>query len=108
MYEEILLPVACAGAGPTHCQLGAWSHGIGLLSVRLATHFRFRPEHSCEDFVDALADESGDIWHPVKQRGCIVEALGLRDTGGRRGGVGLRLGRSRVRRDPDPADEEAD
>ena len=45
-----------------------------------ADHFRYRPDHSCADFLAARKRGDGDVWHPVKLRGCFVEWLEDRGT----------------------------
>lgn len=113
MYEEIGLPVACFSAGAARCVPGAWLPTIrGVPGVRMATHFRFRPAYDCDDFLDALAADTREIWHPLKRRECVATAV--IPLGGARGGVrgwpimlrGRPRPRSAGRPDPDPADEE--
>ena len=31
----------------------------------------------CAEFAAALAKGSNELWHPVKERGCVVQQLGL-------------------------------
>ena len=87
-YEEILLPVACATAFKYHslfkgdsCTMAAFSAGAGVPSLLLATpalmsckaSFRFRPEVECADFVEARRQEQNQLYHPVKERACILD-----------------------------------
>jgi len=82
-FEEILLPVACASAaanvwryGP--CTMAALSSGSGVRSHHLASHFQYRPVIPCDEFVVALAASTNELWHPVKERECVVDHLLLR------------------------------
>jgi hypothetical protein len=81
-YEEILLPVACLHY-LQGCRLGAF------VQVPAAERFnpdwgRFRyvPEWPCAEFlaefgggVNASREGSGELWHPVKDRRCLVAHL---------------------------------
>ena len=81
-FEEVLLPVACAVAqaspkryGP--CRMSALSSGAGVRSHRMASHFQYRPVFPCETYAAALDQGTRELWHPVKERGCVVGRLGL-------------------------------
>lgn len=76
MYEEIGLPVACFGAGGARCVPGAWFSTIPQVPVaRMATHFQYRPVLECDEFLDALAANTCELWHPVKQLDCVAAAV---------------------------------
>ena len=84
-YEEISLPVTCAmlnhtaGRSPHGwpCRLG---HFTSTRSIT-PNHFRFRPDHPCDDFLAARQQSEGDVWHPVKERRCFVKWLEEHDKG---------------------------
>lgn len=94
-YEEILLPVACSTAFRYHsifkgdtCTMAAFSAGAGVTSLSLATaalmgckaSFRFRPEVECAEFVEARRNEQNQLWHPVKERACILDFVSGKHT----------------------------
>ena len=79
-FEEILLPVACAAAaanvrrfGP--CTMSALSSGAGVTSHRMASHFQYRPAFACTEFRSALAAQTNELWHPIKERSCVADYL---------------------------------
>ena len=72
-YEELLLPVACLRSSGFRCKLGAFAAGSGVPSLQLGSaHLRNRPEHECADFASALARTTNELWHPVKDRSCLL------------------------------------
>uniref|UniRef100_A0A7S4F3N6 Protein xylosyltransferase n=1 Tax=Chrysotila carterae TaxID=13221 RepID=A0A7S4F3N6_CHRCT len=82
-YEEILLPVACATAGGSAkrraeaCEMAALSPGAGVRNLHLAKHFRYRPEFTCEEFLQSYRRQENVLWHPVKNASCLADSLGL-------------------------------
>ncbi len=88
-YEELFLPAACLNEqrarGPDACQLASLrrmqtSHKVGGRTA-LTAHFRYRPFWSCNEFRANASSGlggsgAGEIWHPVKDRGCWVKYLG--------------------------------
>ena len=85
--EEIFLPVTCkwlarlainGSARGWPCRVAAF-HQARSIS---ADHFRFRPDHACEDFLNARGNGTADVWHPVKLRGCFVEWVDKRGAEG--------------------------
>ena len=80
-YEEILLPTACLNA--TNCRVAAFN---GWDSVS-AHHVVFRTADPggpprfwhCSEFKEALMNKDGmlDLWHPVKDRSCLIEEAEL-------------------------------
>ena len=52
---------------------------FGFAKSISAEHFRYRPDHACEDYLPARKRGEGDVWHPVKSRGCYVRWLEARD-----------------------------
>lgn len=85
-YEEILFPVACLHYLPG-CTIDAfnpefWSKPVGMFGLCDWGRFRYEPTWPCEDFVAeygehrAFADNGSlALWHPVKERGCMVDHL---------------------------------
>ena len=82
-YEELLLPVACQTAYDRHvqgkpggfkCVLGAFGPGGGVASLfnASANHIRYRPEVECAEVAAAVAQRTNELWHPVKNRACLV------------------------------------
>jgi len=82
-YEEILLPTICLNTtGCTLAQFSGWDNVAG-------NHVRFRvteaspsgmlgPRHwECQEFLQARRTKGGtlDLWHPVKDRACVLDAL---------------------------------
>lgn len=77
-YEEILLPTSCISA--RDCEVAPF----GLRAKIGVRHIRFRPTFDCNDFLQALRAETGELWHPVKNRSCYTELLEQRRQQGRR------------------------
>ena len=50
--------------------------------VFLTEHFRYKPEHGCEEFLRAAAAKASNLWHPVKHRDCWLEYLDSCDASG--------------------------
>jgi hypothetical protein len=85
-YEEVLLPTTCLNT--TGCRLSQFS---GWTNVA-GNHVRFRVNDpsptggptprkwECKEYLDSRKLKGGtlDLWHPVKDRGCIFEYLGIR------------------------------
>lgn len=96
-YEEIFLPTSCLNATDFECKLDSLGEGVranGFLPyggraderpgadslVLRASHVRFRPFWSCEEFLAARHRRLGDLrhlalWHPVKERDCYADYL---------------------------------
>ena len=50
----------------------------------VAAHVRYRPPFACVDFALALAQNSREIFHPIKSRRCVAAYLDARALGGLR------------------------
>jgi len=107
-YEELLLPAACLTAGKhmsmfrdaRACRMAAFSAGAGVPSLSLASgrchdtddsvcasrcrhiSFRYAPEMACGSFLQALQLRQNQLWHPVKERGCLSRYLSSRSSEG--------------------------
>ena len=57
--------------------MGALSSGAGVRSHHMASRFQYRPAVGCAEYVAALARHTNELWHPVKERACVVHYLGL-------------------------------
>ena len=70
-YDEIFLPTACVKLGPGACRLQSLHHSTvaqhhggahGEKShPRLTEHFRYKPEHGCEEFLRAAAAKASNL-----------------------------------------------
>lgn len=69
-YEEISLSTSCAV--DSSCQMESlWRRS----KVKTAKHCLYRPVWECSRFLAARAAENQELWHPVKNRSCVVEWL---------------------------------
>ena len=72
-YEEISLPTSCATAG--RCQMESlWKHS----KIKTAKRCLYRPVWDCSSFLAARVAQSNELWHPVKNRTCLIEWLATR------------------------------
>ena len=67
-YEEISIPVSCLME--TGCTLASFRKGSPL-----GAHIRFQPRYRCQEALRARMRCKNEIWHPVKDRECLVEFL---------------------------------
>jgi hypothetical protein len=81
-FEEITLPVTCLMAeGCELGHLGTWAQIRGAVSptgggnALLPARFRLSPSWSCDTYLEARLGATGEIWHPVKERGCVSDAI---------------------------------
>ena len=76
-YEEISLPTACARAAENKCSMDSfWRY-----KIHSAKRCLYRPIWNCSDFLQAREAETHELWHPVKDRRCVVEWLDRRAKG---------------------------
>ena len=77
-YEEIFLPTICAAAAG--CRLAEFGRGAGTLGHQLI----YRPgwSHECAQTLEALRDCQNRLWHPAKDRNCLVDYLDANTSGG--------------------------
>ena len=74
-YEEIALPTACAiaaAADDNSCTMESFWRSSKIRSAKKCV---YRPVWNCSDFLQARRQETRELWHPVKDRRCLVEWL---------------------------------
>lgn len=72
-YEEISLPTACASASSQEqCTL---ENFYTTAKIHSAKRVIYRPVWECEAFLTARQQETHELWHPVKNRSCLVDWL---------------------------------
>ena len=74
-YEEITLPTTCAVAGTSACTMESFS---ARAKIRSAKRCVFRPVWPCTSFLRARGEQTHELWHPVKNRSCVVDWLDAR------------------------------
>ena len=67
-YEEISIPVSCLME--TGCTLASFRKGSPL-----GAHIRYQPVYRCQEALRARMRCENEIWHPVKDRECLIEFL---------------------------------
>jgi len=99
-YEEVFLPLACAKArgreglvryngARRDCNLASFLPGLGIARVQVPGVAEHRPPHiglstqfwqrnggngfSCAEFRAAQRAEANELWHPVKDRLCLLQ-----------------------------------
>ena len=70
-YEEITLPTTCATSSSPCSMESFWRH----CKIKSAKRCVFRPVWNCSSFLKARQQETAELWHPVKDRRCVVEWL---------------------------------
>ena len=69
-YEEISIATACANSGSDlPCTMGSFARARIFAAKRCV----YRPVWNCSAFLKARIAESHELWHPVKERQCLVE-----------------------------------
>lgn len=67
-YEEISIPVSCLME--TGCTLASFRKGSPL-----GAHIRYQPVYRCQEALRARMRCENEIWHPVKDRECLIDFL---------------------------------
>ena len=67
-YEEISIPISCLME--TGCTLASFRKGSPL-----GAHIRFTPIYRCHEALRARTRCRNEIWHPVKDRECLIQFL---------------------------------
>ena len=67
-YEEIGIPVICVTE--PGCTLASFPKGAPL-----GAHIRYKPTYQCEEALRARMRCRNEIWHPVKDRACLIQFL---------------------------------
>ncbi|KAL1527088.1 hypothetical protein AB1Y20_015771 [Prymnesium parvum] len=73
-FEEISMPALCLTS--PNCTL-AKIGSAGIIeeedfSYSTASHVQFRPFWSCEEYLSSRMHNTHELWHPVKDRNCLV------------------------------------
>lgn len=88
-YEEILLPLTCSTLGEPHCRMASWQEGDWRTwreGGGERPHLHHANASGCAEFLEARVRASNALWHPVKNRSCLVSWLDANATVG--GGAG--------------------
>ena len=70
-YEEITIPTTCA-TSQTACSMESMHV---TAKIRSAKRCVYRPVWNCSDYLRARQQRTNELWHPVKDRTCLVEWL---------------------------------
>lgn len=73
-YEEIVMPTLCLNTSSvcSFARMSTW-HSVS------ARHVHFKPKWRCSDFLAAMENGTLSLWHPLKDRDCLLDWL---DAGG--------------------------
>jgi len=69
-YEEISLPTWCALSD--HCSMESFWQRSHIKSAKKCV---WRPAWNCSAYLEARRRETQELWHPVKDRSCLQDAL---------------------------------